>query len=167
MYVVAFQFCPHCGCPLEFQIFAVSSLLGPSDVNCLKCRNPVHLQRVEWLEMPTWTRIRYVAISLIYVFMVGLLTGNFIDQAFQLWRLDAQIVNLRYHSMVYLVSACVGGISVAFLQVYRVVASRKRSHHGYRLTLPDYLMGLQWLLHFKVLLLLIAIWGVAKIRYVL
>ena len=90
---------------------------------------------------------------------------SFMDQAFQLWNLEPEIVNLRYQSQVFLISACVGGIAVVILQICRVIASRRRSRYGYTLTLADFLMGLQWNLHFKVLILLIAIWGIAKIRY--
>lgn len=115
MYIIAFHSCPNCRCPIELQMFAVSSLLGPSEINCLKCQQPVRLARMEWPEMSGTTRTWFFLVTLLYVIVVGMLTGNFVDQAFQLWNLDAKIVNLRFHSLTFQVFACVGGVAVILL----------------------------------------------------
>ena len=167
MYIVDFHSCPSCRCPIELQMFAVSSLLGPSEINCLKCQQPVRLARMEWPEMSVKTRTWFFFVTLLYVIVVGMLTGNFIDQAFQLWNMDAKIVNLRFHSLTFQVFACVGGVAVILVQIYRIIASCRRSGTPYKLTIAEFILGLQWNLQFKFLWLLIIIWGVAKIKYAL
>jgi hypothetical protein len=103
--------------------------------------------------------------TVIYIAMLGLLTGNFLDAAYQLWNGDPEIINLRYTAVPFQVAAVIGGVAALVIQIVRVILSCLRSGKDYRLTWATFLFGLQWNLHFKCLFVLIAIWLVAKIKY--
>lgn len=165
MYIVDFESCPHCRCPIEARLFAISSLLGPSQVDCLKCRGSVRLDRSEWSDMTFKGRVWFLLVTLTYVLMVGVLTGNFVDQIWQLCCLDERIVNMRTGSPIFRTAACVGALSVIPLQIYRIFESGRRSRSEYKLTMFEFLFGLQWNLQAKCLLLLLLVWGIAKVYY--
>jgi hypothetical protein len=165
MYVVEMHKCQNCGFPLELRLFSVSSGIGPREVNCVKCGEPVDTGRAEWADMSSPNKSRFWVVTLLYIFMLGLLTGNFIDQAYQLWNKDPVIVNLRYESMPFQIFAVVGGIAAVLLQIYRIRDSFRRSRRtSHQLTMPEFILGIQWNLQFKCLVFLIAIWTVATIK---
>ena len=166
--IIEMQNCPNCHHILEIRILGLASGLGPSEINCLKCGQRFQTGRVEWwemAEMPIFARVWFFSITLIYIAVLGLLTGNFVDQSFQLWNLDPVIVNLRYQSTPFHVGAYIGCFAVVLLQVYRVIASIRRSRVEYKLTTSEFFLGLQWNLQLKCLVVLFAIWGVAQLRY--
>lgn len=165
MYIVNFHSCPHCQFPIEIRLFWVSTLLGPSQINCPKCGGELQLGRSEWADMTLNGRIWFLLVSAIYVLMVGVLTGNFVDQIWQLWSMDARIVNMRTESPIFQTAAYLGGLAVIPVQLYRIIASYRRSSAPQKLTMSEFLFGLQWNLQAKCLLLLLLVWGIAKIRY--
>ncbi len=165
MYIIDFHSCPHCQCTIEVRLFAISSLLGPSQISCLKCQGEIQLGRSEWADMTLNGRIWFLIVTVIYVLMVGVLTGNFVDQIWQLWSLDERIVNMRTGSPIFQTAAWLGGLAVIPVQIYRILASRRRSGTVQKLTLSEFYFGLQWNLQAKCLLLLLVVWGIAKIRY--
>jgi hypothetical protein len=120
--------------------------------------------RTEWTQMSGSKKGRFGLVTLLYVLMLGLLTGNFIDQAYQLWNKDPVIVNLRYEAMPFQIFAGVGGIVVVLLQLYRIIDSARRSRTKYKLTRAEFILGVQWNLQFKCLVVLILIWLVATIK---
>ena len=157
--------CPHCRSPIEVRMFSMCSLLGPREIHCLKCRQTVDLGRDEWLDMTLRARLWFFVTSLIYIGMVGLLTGNWVDQMAQQWKLQPNMINLQFRSPVFQVAACVGGIAVLLIQIFRIAASRRRSHCGYTLTRAEFLLGLQWNLQCKYVLLMAVVWCVSKVIY--
>lgn len=165
MYIVDFHSCPHCQCPIEVRLFAISSLLGPPQIDCLKCQRGIQLGRSEWPNMTLNGRVWFLLVTVIYMIMVGVLTGNFTDQIWQLWSLNERIVNMRTSSPIFQVAACVGACSVIPLQIYRIIASGRRARSEYKLTLSEFLFGLQWNLQAKCLLLFLFVWAIAKIFY--
>ncbi len=159
--------CPHCGFPVEIRLFTLSSGLGPSEIQCLKCSQCFVTGRMEWPQMTIKTKFRFFFITLIYMIALGGLTGNFIDQAYQLWQMKPVIINLRHDAIQFQIAACIGGFIAFLLQFYRIGASCRRYRNQYRMTLSEFIFGLQWNLQLKCFFVLIAIWGIAKIRYML
>lgn len=145
-------------------MLALSSGLGPSEIECLKCANPVQTDRTEWAEMATGQRFWFSVMTLVYVVMLGLITGNFIDNAWSLWNLQPG-VNLDYESPVFQVAASVGGVLALSLQVLRLMTSNRRVRTPYKLSVLEYLFGIQWNLQLKCLLLLSLLWGIARLKY--
>jgi hypothetical protein len=165
MYVVEMHKCQNCGFPLEMRLFSVSSGIGPEEINCVKCGEPANTGRMEWADMSSSNKSRFWLVTLLYIFILGLLTGNFIDQAYQLWNKDPVIVNLRYEAIPFQIFAVIGGIAAVLLQIYRIRDSARRSRRtNHKLTMPEFMLGIQWNLQFKCLVFLIAIWTVATIK---
>ncbi|MES2788234.1 MAG: hypothetical protein V4719_01345 [Planctomycetota bacterium] len=165
MYFAQMLSCPQCGMPIEIRLGNISSGLGPDKITCFKCGHPIGTRRLEWPEMPVSTKVWYFFVTLVYIAVCGLLTGNFFDQTYQLWNRDPIIVNLRYQALPFQASACFGGLIAAILQLYRIPISYRRSRTEHPLTLQEFFLGLQWNLQFKFLTILILIWLIAKIRY--
>jgi hypothetical protein len=165
MYIIEMHKCQNCDFPLEMRLFAVSSNLGPSEINCVKCGESINTGRIEWADMSSSNKGRFWLVTLLYIFMLGLLTGSFIDQAYQTWNKDPVIVNLRYEAMPFQIFAVVGGIAAVLLQIYRIRDSARRSRRtSHQLTMSEFMLGIQWNLQFKCLVFLIAICVVATIK---
>ncbi|WP_309735155.1 hypothetical protein [Chamaesiphon sp. OTE_75_metabat_556] len=165
MYVVEMHKCQNCGFPIEMRLFSVSSGIGPAEINCVKCGELVDTGRREWGEMSSSNKGRFYVVTLLYIFMLGLLTGNFIDQAYQLWNKDPVIVNLRYEAMPFQMFAVAGGVAAVLLQIYRIRDSTRRSRRtNNKLTMSEFMLGIQWNLQFKCLVFLIVIWTIATIK---
>ena len=165
MYHFRLLTCPKCHCPFELNFFGVSSGLGPSEIRCLKCGASVTTGRREWWDMSGWDEVWFFGASLIYIVMLGLLTGNVIDGAYQLWNNDPVIGNLRTSEFSFQVGFCAGVVTAILLQLYRIRNSKRRSRTDYQLTLKEFVFGLQWNLQYKCLSVLILIWAVAKFKY--
>jgi hypothetical protein len=164
MYVVAVNKCQNCGLPIEMRLFSVCSNLGSGEIQCVRCSTPVKTGRREWSEMSSANKTWFFAITLLYIVVLGLLTGNFIDQAYQLWQKDPVIINLRYEAITFQIFAGVGGIMAVLLQIYRIRNSLHRSRRrNHKLTMSEFLLGIEWNLQFKCLIVLLAIWGIANI----
>lgn len=157
--------CPHCHCPLEVRLMGLSSGLGPAEVNCLKCQQPFATSRSEWSEKTFRGKFLYAFVSLLYVALFGILVGAMVDQGVQTAHTRARDVRVRFDSTVFAVAACVGGLAVIPLQIYRIAASKRRSREGYKITPGDFFLGLQWNLHAKGLILLVFIWAFSMIKY--
>lgn len=114
--------------------------------------------------MATGQRFWFSVMTLVYVVMLGLITGNFIDNAWSLWNLQPG-VNLDYESPVFQVAASVGGVLALSLQVLRLMTSNRRVRTPYKLSVLEYLFGIQWNLQLKCLLLLSLLWGIARLKY--
>jgi hypothetical protein len=165
MYVVNLCHCPNCGCPIEGRMFGVCSYLGPGLVECWKCHGPVDLGRHEWADMSSGSRFWFGLVTGLYVVMLGIITGNFLDGAWQLWTGQPTIGNLRFESLQFQYGAGVGGVTALALQLYRITASRRRSRVTPGVIVRPKLYGLDLNLQFKCLLALVALWGIAKIKY--
>jgi hypothetical protein len=163
--IVTMLSCPNCHSLFEMRMLACSSGLGPSEIDCLRCGKPIQTDRTEWADMSTGQRIWFFAMTLIYVVMLGEITGNFVDGSWQLWNLEPDIVNLDYGSRVFQVAAGVGGVMALSLQIARVTMSNRRLLADRKLSVREFVFGLQWNLQFKCLLLLIAVWVIAKLKY--
>ncbi len=164
MYVIDVHKCPNCGLPIEMRLFSVSSNLGAGEIQCVRCGAPVRTGRMEWMDMSVGNKGGFFAITLLYIFVLGLLTGNFIDQAYQLLQKDPVIINLRYEAIPFQIFAGVGGIVAICLQIYRIRNSlRRRERRNHKLTMSEFVLGIEWNLQFKCLVVLLVIWGVAKI----
>lgn len=157
--------CPHCKCPVEVRLLGVSSGLGPAEIKCLKCQEPLAVGRSEWSDKSLYSKLCYIAISLFYVVMFGVLTGAMVDQGVQSAQIGNTNVRVRFDSQVFAIAACAGGLAVIPFQIYRVIASLRRSRLGYTMTPADYFLGLQWNLHAKGLVLLILVWALSMIKY--
>lgn len=164
MYAFTVCHCPNCGRPIEGRLFGLCSRLGPDTVRCAACHERVDIGRREWLDLPAGSRVWFGLVTTLYVLAVGLLTGNFLDQTWQLWCGEPTIVNLRMQSPVFQNWAYAGGALVVVFQLYRIGISRRRS----LLSVP--IRQSLWCspdlnLHMKCLGLLLAVWGIAKIVY--
>ncbi len=148
---------------IEVRMLALCSQLGPPDVDCIYCRQPVAVGRSEWSDQSWKGRSWYVIITMIYAALVGSLTGWVVHQSIARWNKNPTNLDLR--SWAFPVTAGIAGSLVILLQVYRIYASRRRSLTGYRLTQADFFFDLQWNLHLKYLFLLIWIGAIAMIKF--
>lgn len=157
--------CPHCNYVVELHMLGLSSLIGPSQIQCWNCARPISVGRAEWPEMGAFRRIWFIGITAVYIFMVGILAGLLFENI-ELLRTGQQSPHhSRHDSPACRTGAWVGGIAVVLLQAYRIIASYRRHRNGYRFTLREYLLGVQWHLQLKRLILLGLMWEIADWVY--
>ncbi len=76
--------CPKCNMPFEFTLLGINSRLGPSLIECRRCKLPIQTDRYEWTEFNTRGRFWFVIKSLIYMFVFGVVfsdwTTKILDQ---------------------------------------------------------------------------------------
>ncbi len=171
MYYARLISCEHCRCPVEVRLFGLCSRLGSVAVTCLRCGEPDALDRREWPQLPGRGRVRYGALSLLYAAALGVLGGNFVDQALQLRAGETHLANLRTAAPAFRAAALAGAVTALALQFYRPFASTRRFHaevsggRPHRLTAADFFLGPEWNLQARALLLFI--YGVAQIYHAL
>jgi hypothetical protein len=142
-----------------------SSLIGPPQAQCWNCNRPISLNKAEWPEMSALGRAWFLGVTVVYIFMLGMLTGMLFENI-ELLRTGQEG---RYHpnreSPTYQTGFWAAGIAVVLLQAYRIIASYRRHRSEYKFTLREYLLGVQWNLQLKCLILLALIWVIAEWVY--
>jgi hypothetical protein len=127
---------------IETTLVGLSTLLGPSLLQCRRCGRLLLSHRREWADRTARGKAWYVNVSLVYV--VGLAAFAYLLYAFACslarypsWRLPA-------------VGAALVGTATAALQAYRVARSLRRTRPAQRAPQRPSFWNLDWCLPQKV-----------------
>lgn len=135
MFYVVRESCPYCGTYSGARIlFGLSSGIGPNFYVCGNCKRVFVSGRREWSDMGKWYnlkdlgKLRYVAMSVLYAYLLTVYGGAFVDMALLYLQAgpDAKLTG----SLLYRPPSVYGitiGLGIVALQIWRVALSRQRS----------------------------------------
>ena len=124
--------CPRCQSFCGSRLFyGISSGLGPRQCMCSKCFEPIDFGRREWDEMDAAGKFRYVAVSLLYMFLLGAACGAFAGTCIGYLNNGPHSPEVSLtRGVAYWPFGLAAAIAVAILQIARIVCSRRR-HRGW------------------------------------
>jgi hypothetical protein len=144
--------CPFCLALVETTLVGISTLLGPSLLQCRKCGRPFVSHRREWRDRGALGRAWYVGVSLGYVLICAGLAFLVTLVACALAR-----VPIGWFPAC---GAALWGTAVIVLQVWRVARSARRTRSSERIAHRPTFWSLDFFLPQKVLLGMILSAGV-------
>ena len=160
--------CPHCNFILDFHLFHVSTGIGPTEVECLKCKESFQSDRKEWPFETNLDRLKFFGFSIFCIVIGGLIGANCIYAAIELWNGNADPKNLPFEDLAFQRNWLYISMGLLAIQLYRVQRSidRRNNQQGASkesLFSPSFVFGTQ----FKILIIFVVIWaiGLAKLKF--
>jgi hypothetical protein len=111
--------CPFCAAMIEESLIGLSTLLGPSLLQCRKCARLIVSHRREWRDRSMSGRVWYVLISVVYVLVCAVLAFLATLCACAIMRTPALWVSA--------LAAALWAMVILGVQVLRVVRSLRRT----------------------------------------
>jgi hypothetical protein len=123
--------CPECTRTLDFHVLSLCSNIGSPVTVCRWCGARVNSGRLEWSDMTSVMKAWFLAVSGVYVALVGILGGYSVDIARGLWLGEPLNKVPDFLGAVFLTAFTVWGSLVLLLQGWRVATSIHRSKRAY------------------------------------
>jgi hypothetical protein len=117
--------CPHCSFPVGTNL-GVHSELGPDVRECRRCGEVFGTGRSEWPDKRALGKMWYVGLSLAYALVAGLLGAICVRGAVHVWQNPGQS-EMPLDGPGLVPGLVLGVAMVAGVQIFRVLASRKRA----------------------------------------
>jgi hypothetical protein len=137
-------------------MYVICSGLGPARARCGKCATVYPTGRLEWAEMATLERVRYVAVSIVHACALGVLggiTGSLAAYGLKHGFRSTVPGNAFFGASFYASAACYAAL-VAVLQVLRVHRSQVRVRARAKEPIVTRLKSLDFALQLKLLALI-------------
>ena len=119
--------CPHCQIVVATLPMGICSWLGPATYSCQSCGSPYDSGRLEWDDMPMRSKIWYVAVSLLYVCVLGGLGGLSIAGAVHFLKSGPWKSDMPVGTVEQKFGTIASAILILVCQVGRVHRSRQRT----------------------------------------
>ncbi|MFT3883246.1 MAG: hypothetical protein QM703_26785 [Gemmatales bacterium] len=176
MLVFVKELCPHCRafCGINL-LFGMSSGIGPTVYQCSNCRKDFTTDRREWSEMQPWFnredagKLRYLFVSLVYLFLIGILGGAFVATGIRFISSGPQIEEVPLSQFVsYWPYSVFVAATIGFIQILRVWLSKQRSLHTLQPTYVASFFSVHTNLQSLVLIAILILMGICwLVGYVL
>jgi hypothetical protein len=118
--------CPRCERDFDTHCFGIYSGLGPPAIRCKGCRVVVATDRVEWREMSTRHRVRYVSVSLLYMVVLGFLGGTCTRMFCDFLETGPWEDTLKLRGTGFVPGIVAWALAALGIQAWRIVASNNR-----------------------------------------
>lgn len=155
MFIVR-ECCPHCNYWYKASLLGLRSQLGPNQYVCRQCSQLFSSGCLEWQQMNTWLKLRYLFVSSIYVITLAIAGGVFLKQGYYYFQYGPKAPSVPLYDTKAWVYGLPFGVFAALFQYFRIVWSNQRRLSS---TTEIFAYPLSWTtnLHLLVSLLLLTI----------
>lgn len=118
--------CPACKKVVDFHFMHVSTLLGPPVVECRRCAAVAPTGRIEWWQMEEATKVRFFAISFLYMVLAYFFGGLSMNTALYAMRTARWRSDWGLQEPMFWFGGIAWVVLVIVIQEYRIGRSLKR-----------------------------------------